>query len=228
MFKFWKREDGIERGLRALRSQPRREFEDGLVDRLIAAGSRSRSRSGVRVGALVALTAGMLGLLGAFGGFSYAASGGQQLSSAQAAYNKVLICHKGHEINVDENAVPAFISQGDLIGPCPAGGFLPPVVGSNGNDSLNAGNGSKKVNGGGGNDTIKGGNGDQRLSGGSGNDTITAGKKGHDVVYSGTGNDVIFAHNGHSDYVDGGKGHDVCHVDKALDIVKNCEVVLGS
>jgi Ca2+-binding RTX toxin-like protein len=223
MHKFWKREDGIERGLRALRSQPRREFEDGLVDRLIAAGSRTRSRSGVRVGALVALTAGMLGLLGAFGGFSYAASGGQNLSAAQAAYNKVLICHKGHEINVDENAVPAFLSQGDTLGKCPAGGFTPPIVGTNGNDTLTAGNGAKKVNAGGGNDVIKGGNGNQRLSGGAGNDTITAGT-GHNVIYGGPGDDTINANQGTSDFVDGGPGVDTCHVDK-IDIVKNCEHV---
>ncbi len=227
MKRFWKRESDLEGALRAFRSEPRREFEDGLVDRLIAAGSRTTRRSGVRVGALVALTATMLALVGAFGGFSYAANAVNELSSAQAVYNKVLVCHKGHEINVDENAVPAFLSQGDTLGACPAA-FAPPVIGTGGSDTLNAGNGAKKVSGGGGDDVIKGGNGNQRLSGGDGNDTITAGKKGHAVIYGGSGDDTIFAHNGQSDFVDGGSGHNTCHVDKKLDIVKNCAVVLFS
>lgn len=239
MQKFWKREGNIEGALRALRSQPRREFEDGIVDRLRAAGFRSRS--GIRVGALVALTAGMIALVGAFGGFSYAASG---ISSAQAVYNKVLICHKGHEINVDENAVPAFLSQGDTLGACPPGAFLPPVIGTGGNDNVKAGNGNVVVNAGGGDDTIKGGNGAQKLNGGDGNDTIVGGNgnqrlsggtgddkitagKGHNVIYGGDGNDTIFAHQGTSDYVDGGPGVDTCHVDK-IDIVKNCEKVIFS
>ena len=224
MHKFWKREDGIERGLRALRSQPRREFEDSLVDRLIAAGSRTRQRSGIRVGALVALTAGMLALVGAYGGFGYAASG-QQLSSAQAQYAKVTLCHNGHTISIDENAVPAHLSLGDTFGACPPGGFAPPVLGGKGNDTLTAGNGAKTVSGGGGDDIIKGGNGNQRLSGGEGSDTITAGK-GHNVIYGGPGDDTIFAHQGTSDYVDGGPGNDTCHVDKGKDTVKNCEKVL--
>ncbi len=32
---------------------------------------------------------------------------------------KVLLCHEGNEIMVDESAVPAHLAHGDTLGPCP-------------------------------------------------------------------------------------------------------------
>ena len=34
-------------------------------------------------------------------------------------YGKVVICHKGKTITVDNSAVPAHLAHGDTVGPCP-------------------------------------------------------------------------------------------------------------
>jgi hypothetical protein len=46
-------------------------------------------------------------------------------SSQQSTETKVLICHKGQEITVDESAVPAHLAHGDNLGKCFHGGPLP-------------------------------------------------------------------------------------------------------
>ena len=81
-------------------------------------------------------------LLSAFGGLGYAASGTEQAvsvvrhvvvpakqhklvtlqrSAAQSQYghHKVTICHKGHTITIDEDALPAHLRHGDTLGACP-------------------------------------------------------------------------------------------------------------
>jgi Ca2+-binding RTX toxin-like protein len=75
-----------------------------------------------------------------------------------------------------------------------------------------------------GNDTLLGGAGDDVIEGGPGNDVIVGGP-GADRLYGGPGSDTIYANDGERDYVDCGPGVDRAVVD-AVDIVKNCEVVV--
>ena len=39
-------------------------------------------------------------------------------ASVKAPHEAVLICHKGREITVDANAVPAHLAHGDRVGSC--------------------------------------------------------------------------------------------------------------
>ena len=64
----------------------------------------------------------------------FATSGPKQASSvalaksAKASHDPVVICHKGREITVDANAVPAHLAHGDKVGSCnstPPGDFIP-------------------------------------------------------------------------------------------------------
>lgn len=142
---FWKREDDLERELRARRPEPRRE----LVDEIVRMTGRSRrSDRPVRIGVAVALSAALLAALGAFGGLSYAANGVTQavssavhvfapvkplkvvpapaLSSAMAQY-MVTVCFHDHTINVDAHAVDALLSAGATQGACR--GVPPPKPG---------------------------------------------------------------------------------------------------
>jgi hypothetical protein len=140
---FWKREDALERELRAQRPEPRRELVDGIARKI--AGERTR-RSGrpLRLGVAVGLSAVMLAVLGAFGGLSYAANGvshavasaahavvptqasapGVSFSSAMAQY-KVALCFHGHTISVDSHAVNALLAAGAKRGACGGGSFKP-------------------------------------------------------------------------------------------------------
>lgn len=142
---FWRREDDLERDLRAQRPEPRRELVDEIASRIVGERRRGASRK-ARLGLAVALTAGMLGALGAFGGLSYAANGVSHAvtaavhvitpakavklvpdgseSSAMAQY-KVALCFKGHTIDVDSHAVPALTKNGATVGPCAGGSFKP-------------------------------------------------------------------------------------------------------
>ncbi|MGH3000504.1 MAG: hypothetical protein ACRDNM_14495, partial [Gaiellaceae bacterium] len=70
----WRRQDDLERELRAQRPEPRRELVDGIASRIVGERRRGTGRK-ARLGVAVALTAGMLGALGAFGGLGYAANG---------------------------------------------------------------------------------------------------------------------------------------------------------
>jgi hypothetical protein len=142
---FWRREDDLERELRASRPEPRRELVDDIA-RMVGA-SRSRSSRPARIGVAVALSAAMLATLGAFGGLSYAANGvthavssavhvvtpaakpvkfipAPAVSSSQAQY-KVAMCFHGHTLNVDSHAEGALTAAGATPGPCTGGAFQP-------------------------------------------------------------------------------------------------------
>ena len=142
---FWKREDDLERELRAQRPEPRRELVDEIASRIVGERRRGAGRK-TRLGLAVALTAGMLGVLGAFGGLSYAANGvthavtaavhvvtpakpvklipaGSE-SSAMAQY-KVALCFHGHTLDVDSHAVGALEKNGATAGACQGSSFKP-------------------------------------------------------------------------------------------------------
>src|SRR5262249_48977161 len=141
--KFWKRGDGLERELRALRREPRPEFLKAVVNRIHGQHDRRPGRSW-RIGLVGALTAGMLAALAAFGGLGYAASGVSRavesavhvvtpaktatpngsLSSASAQY-VVAMCIRGHTIFVDNHAIKGILRAGGTLGPC-SGSAAPP------------------------------------------------------------------------------------------------------
>jgi Ca2+-binding RTX toxin-like protein len=155
--------------------------------------------------------------------------------------HKVTLCHQGHEISVDEDAVPAHLAQGDTVGPCPA---YVPEKGSAGNDhivikgdkptsiydpkgnnTIHGNNADDKIRTGSGDDKIYTGNGNNKVVSGGGADVIHAGK-GHNTIFSGPGNDVIYVRNGMSDFVNCGPGVDTVYADGTkLDTVKGCEHV---
>lgn len=253
----WKRRRkplDIERELRAGRPEPRPEFLAALEDRVREEG---RSRAGFRrLGLALALTAALVVALAAVGGLGQAAStvthaiktatrivapvrqarpAQQDVSAAADQYRRVTICHRGSEITVDENAVPAHVAHGDTIGACPT--FTAPQVVTQSNVTLNTGPqnnliilrgaGNNVVNSGAGNDNIRGGRGNDRLNGGRGNDRLVGGA-GRDVLRGGRGNDVLDGRDGRGgDVLDGGPGFDVCLGDTG-DRFISCEIIRRS
>ena len=141
--RFLKREDDLERELRARRPEPRRELVNEIA-RMISTERRHGASRGARLGVAVSLTAGMLAALGAFGGLSYAANGVSHAvasavhvvapvakvvpstseSSAQAQY-KVAMCLHGHTIDVDSHAQNGMAQAGATPGACKGGAFKP-------------------------------------------------------------------------------------------------------
>lgn len=85
--------------------------------------------------------------------------------------------------------------------------FTQVIVGTDGNDTIRAGNGGALVFGLGGNDTIYGGNGKDCLVGGPGSDTLYGGN-GKDVLLGGDGNDTLYG-GGDGDVLEGGNGKDL-------------------
>ena len=140
--KFWKRDDGLERELRALRREPRPEFLESVVNKVRGDRYRRPTRS-LRLGLVGMVTAGMLVALASFGGLGNAASGVSKavrsavhvvapaanprpdggLSSAAAQYT-VAMCIRGHTIFVNHHAVPGLLRAGATPGPC-AGSAAP-------------------------------------------------------------------------------------------------------
>jgi hypothetical protein len=138
----WKREDEMERQLRAQRPEPRHE----LISEITGAVGRSRARrSGLRArGIAVVLTAAMLVALATTGGLSYAASGvthaaaaakhavapakhakpSTRVGSAQAQYF-VAVCFHGETISVDSKAENSLVAAGATHGACNGGSFAP-------------------------------------------------------------------------------------------------------
>jgi hypothetical protein len=147
MKSFWKREDKLERELRAQRPEPRAEFMKALESKV---GKAYRRPFRLRVGLAAALAVGMLAALGATGGFSYAATGvthavkaathavapahkaapalvSHPLSSAQAQY-LVAMCFLHHTIYVDSRAARILEALGAKLGPCSGGHRTPPAT----------------------------------------------------------------------------------------------------
>ncbi|MEO8470196.1 MAG: signal peptidase I [Chloroflexota bacterium] len=96
--------------------------------------------------------------------------------------------------------------------------FSQVIVGTAGDDVIDAGNGGDLVFGLGGNDTINGGNGKDCLVGSDGNDILIGGN-GKDVLLGGAGDDTLYGGgrgvviqggNG-NDLIDGGDGNDACY-----------------
>jgi len=80
------------------------------------------------------------------------------------------------------------------------------VMGTNGNDTIYAGNGNDIISGAGGDNIIYGGLGNQYIYGGTGNDQIYCGS-GTNIIYGGSGEDVIVASKGNNK-IYGGDGND--------------------
>jgi hypothetical protein len=139
----FRREDGLERELRAKRPEPRRELLDGITSRIVGE-RRRRSDRPLRLGVALVLSVGMLGALGAFGGLGYAANGVSHAvasavhvvvpttaatpnkadTSAMAQYT-VTMCFHGHTLNVDSHAQHALEAAGATPGACNGGAFKP-------------------------------------------------------------------------------------------------------
>jgi RTX calcium-binding nonapeptide repeat (4 copies) len=109
---------------------------------------------------------------------------------------------------------------------CLAVGTCRPIVGSEGDDRIQGGNGSSLIIGLAGNDIIHGGTGDNviiggpgddQLYGGVGNNIIIAGGQGTNQIYGGKGNNILIAGSGNTllvaghgnDKLYGGAGNDV-------------------
>jgi hypothetical protein len=149
MKSFWKREDRLERELRAQRPEPSAEFMRAIEDKVDGKAYR-RSGRPMRLGLAAALTVAMLTALAAFGGLGYAATGvahavkaathvvapqhaaapvikAQPLSSARAQY-LVAMCFHNHTIYVDSHAAPVLQRLGATLGPCRGGRRTPPAA----------------------------------------------------------------------------------------------------
>jgi len=144
---FWKREDKLERELRAQRPEPRADFLHSLATKVDGKAYRRPARP-LRLGLAAALTVGMLVALASFGGLGYAATGVSHavkaathvvapqhkavdtgksvpLSSAQAQY-LVAMCFLHHTIYVDAHAAKILRALGAKDGPCVGGRRTPP------------------------------------------------------------------------------------------------------
>jgi len=90
-----------------------------------------------------------------------------------------------------------------------------PLLGTDGDDLLEGGNGKDTINAGLGNDTVNGGNGKDQLFGDLGDDTLLGGNsndnldggEGNDVLDGGMSNDLLEGGAG-TDLLMGGMGHD--------------------
>ncbi len=98
------------------------------------------------------------------------------------------------------------------------------ISGGNGNDTLNGNGGDDEIDGGNGNDDIDGGSGDDEIDGGNGEDTIDGGDdddiiyggNGGDTLFGGDGNDELYGQNG-NDHLTGGGGDDLIDGNNGFD-----------
>src|SRR5437879_2347302 len=90
---------------------------------------------------------------------------------------------------------------------CIAAGTCRPIIGSEGDDRIQGGNGSNLIIGLAGNDIIHGGTGDSiiiggpgddQLYGGGGNNILIAGGQGTNQIYGGKGNNILIAGSGNT------------------------------
>ncbi len=111
---FWKREDRLERELRAQRPEPSAEFMRALEGKVDGKAYRRPARP-MRLGLAAALTIGMLVALASFGGLGYAATGVSH--AVKAATHVVAPQHKAAPVvkraaaQLGESAVP----RGDVL-----------------------------------------------------------------------------------------------------------------
>ena len=132
------RDDAPERRLRQSRPEAREDFVYSLAER-VRRDRRPSRRGAFGIAFAGALTAALLASLASVGGLGYAAGSAKSAwhavthkpkhkatntghgtrTPAQSQYgHKVLICHKGRTISVDQHAVPAHLRHGDTTGPC--------------------------------------------------------------------------------------------------------------
>lgn len=119
-------------------------------------------------------------------------------------------------------AIPAIP---DLPIECEGMNFKNTIIGTDGDDVINAGSGSQLIWAFNGNDTIDGGSGDDCIVGGIGEDTIHGGSGNDrlygqtekDIVYGDSGDDQIFGQ-GHADMLFGGSGNDKINGSTGVDI----------
>ena len=112
----------------------------------------------------------------------------------------------------DDDAPPVVV---DPIDPNAPTGLSDDIVGTDGDDTIDALAGNDTVDGLAGNDTLSGGEGDDTLIGGEGDDTLNGnsgndslfGNAGADTLNGGSGDDVL-AGGGGTDVLDGGEGND--------------------
>ena len=117
-------------------------------------------------------------------------------------------------INVPENYEFTFDGESKILG----GGETRQVIeGTDGDDTITAGDGFNVIRGGEGNDTITGGDNLNFIYGGEGDDTITGGN-GVNIIRGEEGNDTITDGSG-SSYLDGGDGDDVIHAGEGNDVI---------
>jgi hypothetical protein len=94
MNRFWKRETGLERRLRAERPEPSRRFMGSMLERLDTVDPpRARRSFGLRVGLASAVSLAFLTSLAAFGGLGYAADSIAQVG--RTASHAVVPQHRG-------------------------------------------------------------------------------------------------------------------------------------
>ncbi len=86
----------------------------------LGAGFRALSRHNITaVAAVVTVAAVLLVASAAFGSATTQTRLASGPSSSAAQYgSKVTLCHKGHTISVDSNAVSAHLAAGDTLGAC--------------------------------------------------------------------------------------------------------------
>ncbi len=117
-------------------------------------------------------------------------------------------------INIPEKYEFVFNGDNKMLG----GGESRQVIeGTEGDDTITAGDGFNIIRGGEGNDTITGGDNLNFIYGGDGDDTITGGN-GTNIIHGDEGNDTITDGSG-SSYIDGGDGDDVIHAGEGNDII---------
>lgn len=117
-------------------------------------------------------------------------------------------------INVPENYEFTFDGESKILG----GGETRQVIeGTDGDDTITAGDGFNIIRGGEGNDTITGGENLNFIYGGDGDDTITGGN-GINIIRGEGGDDTITDGTGDG-YLDGGDGNDTIHAGAGNDIL---------
>ncbi len=124
---------------------------------------------------------------------------------ADVFVSRLLTCN-GVEVDVDLNSGESPTDGDDVI------------LGTPGDDVIDAGDGDDIVCGGGGDDVIVGGDGDDEIDGGTGDDTI-AGGAGDDLLFGGPGDDVVHGHAG-DDLIDTGDGDDAASGGAGFDVLE--------